>query len=98
MNNQILSWRYPICPVCFKSINDHTGNNLYTKSLTCKSKGHVTESDNIMIPMEGQNEGASYFIYAIRSYNLKKYDDAIKYATKALDVSTYDNTLNSFNS
>ena len=96
MNNQILSWRYPICTVCFENISDHTGNNLYTKSLTCKSKGHVIESDNIMITMEGQNEGASNFIYAIRSYCHKNYDDAIKYATKALDVSTYDNTLNCF--
>ena len=96
MNNQILSWRYPICPVCFEKNSDRTSNNLYTKSLTCKSKGHVIESDNIMITLEGQNEGASYFIYAIRSYCLKKYDDAIKYATNAIDVSTYDNTLNCF--
>ena len=96
MNNQILSWRYPICPVCFKSINDHTGNNLYTKSLTCKSKGHKIKSDNIMITMEGQNEGASNFIYAIRSYCHKKYDDAKKYATNAIYASTNDDTLNCF--
>ena len=85
-----------MCTVCFENISDFTGKNLYTKSLMCKSEGHVIENDNIMITMEGEKEGASNFIYAIRSYSPKKNDEAKEYTRNAINLSTNDSALNCF--
>ena len=97
VNNQILSWRYPICSDCWKNISDLTENNLYEISITCKSKGHIVNNDTQMIKMEEKYEAASNFIYAIRSYILKKYDDAKNYAKDAIFAgSKSDGNLNCF--
>ena len=47
--------------------------------------------------MERKYEGASYFIYAIRSFILENNDEAKNYARKAIYVgSNYKNILNYF--
>ena len=47
--------------------------------------------------MEGKLEAASNFIYAVRSYSLKKYSDTQNYATDALTAaSCFQDNLNNF--
>ena len=50
-----------------------------------------------MITLEGKQEGASYFIYAIRSYILGNYDEAKIYGRKTIvSGPKYDNILDCF--
>ena len=80
-----------------KNIINLTENNLYEISIICKSKEHIVKNDNQMIKMEEKYEAASNFIYAIRSYILKNYDDAKNYAKDAiLAGSKINGNLNCF--
>ena len=70
---------------------------MYSASTRCTSLKHEVSINNIMTIMEGNLEAASNFIYAVRSYSLKKYDVAQNYATDALTAaSCFDDNLNNF--
>ena len=70
---------------------------MYRASIRCASLKHEVSINNIMTIMEGNLEAASNFIYAVRSYSLKKYDIAQNYATDALTAaSCFDDNLNNF--
>ena len=70
---------------------------MYRASIRCTSLKHELSINNIMTIMEGKLEAASNFIYAVRSYSLKKYSDAQNYATDALTAaSCFQDNLNNF--
>ena len=70
---------------------------MYRASTSCTSLKHEVSINNIMTIMEGKLEAASNFIYAVRSYSLKKYRDAQNYASNALAAaSCFDDNLNNF--
>ena len=70
---------------------------MYRASIRCTSLKHEVSINNIMTIMEGKLEAASKFIYAVRSYSLKKYTDAQNYASDALTAaSCFQDNLNIF--
>ena len=88
VDQQVLSWRYPLCSVCLDDLFDTTGDTMYRASTRCTSLKHEVSINNNMTIMEGKLEAAGNFIYAVRSYLLKNYSDAQNYATDALPAAS----------
>ena len=83
--------------VCSENHPHITANSLYTTSQVCKTHGHVIKTNSQMITMDGIYEEAGNFIYAIKSYTLRKFVDAKIYAKSAILVaSAYEDSLNCF--